>query len=230
MKGYEKPVKACRSVCMRARLGCERFMKKFGFEWPDHMRCELFPEYGAVGGEVCMDPRDADPKTSNRNNNNNNQKKPTISTNGKQQKQSKKTTTTTSTDLLKMELFEQQQATTKCKWPLISSSSQEEIISTGGIEHCAQPCKSMFFAEDWEQTFTNYWLLVWTLLCMVSTVCTTCTFLIEPSRFKYPEKPIVYLSICYLFVSAGYLTRLLVGHERMACDADGSIRYDFFSV
>lgn len=35
-------------------------MKKFGFEWPDHMRCELFPEYGSVGGEVCMDPMDAE--------------------------------------------------------------------------------------------------------------------------------------------------------------------------
>lgn len=33
-------------------------MKKFGFDWPDHMRCELFPEYGS--GEVCMDPMDAE--------------------------------------------------------------------------------------------------------------------------------------------------------------------------
>lgn len=70
----------------------------------------------------------------------------------------------------------------------------------------------------------NYWLLVWSILCMLSSICTTSTFLIEPSRFKYPEKPIIYLSICYLFVSLGYLMKFVFGHEKMACETDGSIR------
>lgn len=72
---YNKPVKACRSVCVRARLGCERYMKKFGFDWPDHMNCDLFPEHGEAAGAVCMDPVDAqeakktnkDTKKSNHN-------------------------------------------------------------------------------------------------------------------------------------------------------------------
>ena len=48
IKNYAKPVRACRSVCERARGGCEKYMKKFGFEWPEHMNCNLFPEYGII--------------------------------------------------------------------------------------------------------------------------------------------------------------------------------------
>lgn len=37
-------------------------------------------------------------------------------------------------------------------------------------------------------------------------------------RFKYPERPIVFLSACYFMVSIGYLTRSVLGHEEVACD------------
>lgn len=43
------------------------------------------------------------------------------------------------------------------------------------------------------------------------------TFLINPSRFQYPGQPIIYLSICYFFVSLGYLLRVILGHEAIAC-------------
>jgi frizzled protein 5/8 len=53
---------------------------------------------------------------------------------------------------------------------------------------------------------------------------TLTTFLIDTKRFKYPERPIVFLSACYLMVSIGYLTRVFLGHEEVACD-DRSIKY-----
>ena len=31
------------------------------------------------------------------------------------------------------------------------------------------------------------------------------TFLIETSRFRYPERPIIFLSCCYMFVALAYL-------------------------
>ncbi|NXQ61831.1 FZD1 protein, partial [Anthoscopus minutus] len=42
----------CRSLCERARQGCEALMNKFGFQWPDTLRCEKFPVHGA--GELCV--------------------------------------------------------------------------------------------------------------------------------------------------------------------------------
>ena len=63
LPNYAQPIRACKSVCVRARLGCEKYMKKFGFEWPDHMNCDLFPEYGSAN-QVCMDPMDAQFQTT----------------------------------------------------------------------------------------------------------------------------------------------------------------------
>lgn len=39
------------------------------------------------------------------------------------------------------------------------------------------------------------------------------------NRFKYPERPIVYLSLCYLFISIGYLIRFFVDEDGIACDS-----------
>ena len=41
-------------------------MKKFGFDWPEHMNCDLFPEYGSTN-QVCMDPMDAQFQTAHKN-------------------------------------------------------------------------------------------------------------------------------------------------------------------
>ena len=49
----------------------------------------------------------------------------------------------------------------------------------------------------------------------------TClTFIINPSRVEYPERPIVYLAFCYLLISVGYLLRVVAGHEKLSCDAE----------
>nr|NVI73884.1 frizzled 2 [Cucujiformia] len=36
--------------------------------------------------------------------------------------------------------------------------------------------------------------------------------------FEHPERPIVFLSACYCLVAIGYLVRVSVGHEYVACD------------
>lgn len=47
VSGKAKP--PCRRLCERARMGCENLMIKFGFSWPDSLRCEAF------GTESCED-------------------------------------------------------------------------------------------------------------------------------------------------------------------------------
>nr|MBE5725745.1 frizzled 2 [Cucujiformia] len=36
--------------------------------------------------------------------------------------------------------------------------------------------------------------------------------------FEHPERPIVFLSACYFLVSIGFLIRIALGHEAIACD------------
>ncbi|OCT93985.1 hypothetical protein XELAEV_18011648mg [Xenopus laevis] len=52
LKGTVTGHPPCQSLCERARQGCEAFVNKFGFQWPERRRCENFPVHGA--GEICM--------------------------------------------------------------------------------------------------------------------------------------------------------------------------------
>uniref|UniRef100_A0A8D2JDU9 Frizzled class receptor 7 n=1 Tax=Varanus komodoensis TaxID=61221 RepID=A0A8D2JDU9_VARKO len=54
----EQAIPPCRSLCERARQGCEALMNKFGFQWPERLRCENFPVHGA--GEICVGQNTSD--------------------------------------------------------------------------------------------------------------------------------------------------------------------------
>lgn len=54
IEDYRKPLPACRSVCERAKKGCEPLMKQYGFPWPQRMKCEDLPEFGDPDN-LCMD-------------------------------------------------------------------------------------------------------------------------------------------------------------------------------
>lgn len=216
LKDYMKPLPPCRDLCRRAREGCEPIMLRYGFKWPDRMDCDQFPVQGASTDVLCMDqnknesketsktqtPRPKTPKNcknskncadppgdKNINNNNNRQR-------GKD-------------------------CPCLCRTPLISLGREAPLynrsISVGGVANCAHPCKDTFFNKD-EKEFANVWITLWSGLCAASTLMTLTTFLIETERFKYPERPIVFLSACYFLVSVGYLIRVVIGHEEVACD------------
>ncbi|XP_066555381.1 frizzled-4 [Amia ocellicauda] len=68
------------------------------------------------------------------------------------------------------------------------------------------------------KVFTDIWMAAWAILCFVSTTFTVLTFLIDSSRFSYPERPIIFLSMCYNIYSIAYIVRLTVGRERISCD------------
>ncbi|KAJ7378682.1 hypothetical protein OS493_021986 [Desmophyllum pertusum] len=62
------PVPPCRSLCNSARHGCEELMNRFGFTWPERLRCENFPELGkdiCVGGDTTTGPTHQPPTTKN---------------------------------------------------------------------------------------------------------------------------------------------------------------------
>lgn len=86
-----------------------------------------------------------------------------------------------------------------------------------GVPDCALPCHGAFLTTE-ERGFAAVWLALWSGLCAASTLVTITTFLIDTQRFKYPERPIVFLSACYFVVSLGYLSKSIFGHEEIACD------------
>ncbi|XP_056599282.1 frizzled-8b [Triplophysa dalaica] len=225
LKDYKKPLPPCRSVCERAKAGCAPLMRQYGFPWPDRMSCDLLPVQGDLN-TLCMDynrteftttssaaakPTRHPGKPSNRRNKSNNGRAL-----GGQHRSGSSTC----------------DPECHCRAPLVTVSSDRNPlfnrVKTGQIPNCAMPCHNPYFSQE-ERTFATFWIGMWSVLCFVSTFATVATFLIDMERFKYPERPIIFLSTCYMFVSAGYIIRLIAGHERVACNQDyevDHIRYE----
>ncbi|KAK5608851.1 Frizzled-4 [Crenichthys baileyi] len=58
------------------------------------------------------------------------------------------------------------------------------------------------------KVFTDAWMAVWAVLCFLSTTLTVLTFLLDSQRFSYPERPIIFLSMCCNLYSVAYLEGL----------------------
>ncbi|XP_059502545.1 frizzled-4 isoform X3 [Stegostoma tigrinum] len=111
----------------------------------------------------------------------------------------------------------------------IPISAEEECLNMGGkLDNyiwvkrsltCALKCgyDVGLFSRSAKE-FTDIWMAVWASLCFLSTAFTVLTFVIDSSRFSYPERPIIFLSMCYNIYSIAYIVRLTLGRERISCD------------
>lgn len=196
---YRKPLPPCRSVCERAKRGCSPLMSQYGFEWPERMSCERLPKLGDE--TLCMDQNSSEATTTTVT--------PVVLPKPTPKFRSRPSNSN-SPHLCEREC--------RCRDPLVPIKRDHfsSRISTGPLPNCAQPCRQPFFSPE-EHAFTGFWIGLWSVLCFMSTLTTVATFLIDMERFKYPERPIIFLATCYLFVSLGYIIRLVAGHERVAC-------------
>ena len=88
------------------------------------------------------------------------------------------------------------------------------------IKKCLPPCRSAHFSDEQSISMINTWLTLLSILCALSSTFVLLTFFLDNTRFRYPQRPIIFLSLCYFFVSSGYLIRLMIGHEQVACRLD----------
>ena len=89
--------------------------------------------------------------------------------------------------------------------------------------NCAPPCYSPYFPDESSKLIMTRWLTFLSLSCAISCAFVLLTFFIDITRFKYPQRPIIFLALCYFFVSCGYLLRLKLGHENVACQSDNTV-------
>ncbi len=88
---------------------------------------------------------------------------------------------------------------------------------------CLPPCYSPYFSDEQSKSMMNIWLTFLSLLCAISCAFVLLTFFLDITRFKYPQRPIIFLALCYFFVSCGYLIRLGLGHENVACRLENKV-------
>uniref|UniRef100_T1D138 Fzd-5/8-3 n=1 Tax=Dendrocoelum lacteum TaxID=27895 RepID=T1D138_9PLAT len=225
LQGYGKSLPPCRSVCERVKKGCNPLLRKYKFKWPEKMECSQFPVFDNPEKILCMEKNIISVATTTTN----------LMEEPIAQKDfikiDKKTIARQhlSTELsfqLSKQLNDRVFCQCQCRKPLIeifeinkAHFNRVSYVSTLGMPNCALGCKLAFFATESDQKFTNFWLGLWTTICLISTFSIVATFSIDPSRYRYPERPIIFISICYFMLSLGFVLRLSMGHEEIACDS-----------
>ncbi|XP_077442569.1 frizzled-3-like isoform X1 [Stigmatopora argus] len=86
-----------------------------------------------------------------------------------------------------------------------------------GVRDCSPPCPNMYFTRQ-ELSFARYFIGVVSIVCLSATIFTFLTFLIDVSRFRYPERPIIFYAVCYMMVSLMFFLGFLL-EDRVACNA-----------
>ncbi|XP_065073615.1 frizzled-like [Ochlerotatus camptorhynchus] len=188
------PIPPCRSLCESARV-CESIMRTFDFQWPENLECTKFP---VDGKELCVSQNNSSESTPI--------PPSAIHTTKPQVPRRNTPPNVPHRDLGFI-----------CPVQLKAPTIMGYQLTVGGkvTKDCGAPCNSMFFSES-ERTVLKYWVGSWAAVCVASCLFTVLTFLIDSSRFRYPERPIVFLAICYLIVGCAYVAGLGAG-DSVAC-------------
>lgn len=197
----EQPLPPCRSLCLSAKDGCESIMKKFGFDWPENLDCSQYPENQDV--EMCVgDNRTSSSPTQAPTNHNHHNGYPPISFQPEKNFR---------------DFLPGREYGFVCPVQFKVPTILEYTFKVGNKveKDCGAPCHMMFFDEN-ERKFSRVWIGTWAVLCSASCLFTVCTFLIDTDRFRYPERPIIFLSLCYLMVAFAYVIGFYAG-DSISC-------------
>ncbi len=201
-------IPACRSMCLQVKAGCEPILQKFDLRWPVNLDCGNLPER-SERGNLCMEaPNMTDGKT------------------GMVGQHDIPGAITQSAEI--RSLLESWRAPGKSSTPSSTTSLShtryvcpdrfvwvEKLVSN---DSCAPLCNLDVYFRHEDKKFAEIWMIVWASLCLASTSMTVLTFLIDTTRFKYPERPIIFLSMCYAFYSLAYMIRAITGANAISCD------------
>lgn len=155
IEDYHQPLPACRSVCERARKGCEPIMENYGFPWPEKMACENLPVHGDQSN-LCMERPDAGEEQS---------KTETTSSNNKKHHGSSGTKKCPKGDRRCQQAMNANNelkgrggdCACKCRHPLVPLSKESmwyntTVAKVGSVSSCGIPCRGKFKPFVWDQT------------------------------------------------------------------------------
>lgn len=219
------PIGPCRPMCEAVRSRCEPVLVEFGFPWPSALNCSKFPPRNAEN-QMCMDGpgEETEPVGIKHEHFPGVPEIPDV-----------KIPTQNPGDTRWRTRYPPVRITTKIPGLYIPHQyigseptcenlrNPQNYVYVNRTKSCALLCgKDDLFTKD-DKYFADIWMSVWAGLCFVSTLFTVLTFLIDSARFRYPERPIIFLSMCYNIYSIAYIVRLIAGREAISCDYEPQI-------
>lgn len=91
-----------------------------------------------------------------------------------------------------------------------------------GVDHCSPPCPNMYFKKE-DLDFAKNFIGIISIICLCATLFTFLTFLIDVKRFRYPERPIIFYSVCYSIVALIYFIGFLMGNSVSCHEANENL-------
>lgn len=184
-------VPPCKNWCQQFKQSCSKIYHTYNKEaWPRELQCDELPEYDAKKLQCITKPKSTDASPS-----------------------LPQTPATTPND------FSGSQCVSELKCPselqVRSTETYPSKYNFLGLGNCSAPCEDHFWSKS-DIDLAKRWILAWSVLCLISTLFTVLTYVIDKDRFKYPERPIVFLAACYLIVSVVYITGYFHGND-VAC-------------
>lgn len=74
---------------------------------------------------------------------------------------------------------------------------------------CGPQCGRDAMFTGQQKKIADTWTLALSAICFILTLFTLVTFWAEPMRFGYPERPVLFLALCYNLLSVSYLERVI---------------------
>lgn len=208
----------CKELCQYVRDGCEDDLFNFGFQWPPALECEKYPSRQETRLSFCHAnlsdlaippniPTNPPPTTIMPPDPN------TTAVTGS-------TTTEPSVIITNPAVVPQDQT---CPRLLdVKGKLENRSYTFNGIDNCGAPCTGVYFTDTERNVIAPAFILIAAVICVFFTLFTVATFLIDRHRFHYPERPIIFLSFCYLLISLSYIvgsiSKLAGGaHDSFSC-------------
>lgn len=181
-------LKPCRNICTHVYNGCIGVFNEFQYQWPEILTCENFPNRNE---EVCFGP--PDPSTI---------EYPTLvgpDVTIPLPTASKSTVEPPTVKEAPIDCYNQRLSTRMSGLPDYTEYKLGDDVA------CGIPCGGLYFTETERNKVAPAFVLVLSIFCVMSTVFSVTTFLIDRLRFHYPERPIVFLCICYLAIAIVFI-------------------------
>lgn len=232
------PIGPCRPLCESVKKRCERVLNEFGYPWAKALNCSKFPVENNRD-HMCMEgPPDDDPhtlppilkgdhrprptssifKNGNRNQQRNPKERFNIFPNVEHRLVSRFPTKKNPIPDISGDSDTPKQNYKPCE--ILGYVNYLKYTYINRTERCALLCsQDDAFTED-NKSFVNIWMAFWAGLCFVSTIFTIITFLMDSQRFRYPERPIIFMAMCFNIYSIAYIVRSIAGRNDIACDTD----------
>ncbi|KAK2169343.1 hypothetical protein LSH36_11g13062 [Paralvinella palmiformis] len=205
-------IPACRSMCLEVKSKCEPVLHNFNFKWPNVLDCNKLPERSDKR-HLCME----------------------VPSHGVGREVGRFGGAipggfTQNSEWMRQVLQVLRGKTSTPAVPPFAAASSPlpphqtcpdrfvHVSELPGNRTCAPRCNIDVYFRHEDKRFAEIWMVVWAALCFVSTSVTVVTFLIDTSRFRYPERPIIFLSMCYAIYSTAYVIRMVIGPNLVSCD------------